>query len=100
MLRINVEKDNNKLKKITFIGHANYNNYGTDIVCASASATMLTTVNAILSISDDSIKLTEEKDKQTINVINHDELTEKLLINMLDCLKSIEKQYPKNIKIK
>lgn len=100
MLRINVEKDNSKFKKITFIGHANYSKYGTDIVCAAASATMLTTVNAILSISNNSIKLIEEKDKQTIKVIKQDDITEKLLINMLECLKSIEKQYPKNIKIK
>ena len=100
MLRINVEKIDNKFKSITFTGHANYRDYGNDIVCAAASATMLTSVNAILSISNDTIKLIEEKDKQTIKVIKQDEITEKLLNNMLDCLKSIEKQYPKNIKIK
>ena len=41
MIRINVNKENNQIKKITLEGHANYDEYGKDIVCAAVSATYL-----------------------------------------------------------
>jgi hypothetical protein len=100
MLRIKIIKEHNNIKKITFKGHANYSEYGTDIVCASASATMLCTVNAILSINSRSIEVIQTNDKQIINVLSNDEITIKLLNNMLKCLESLEEQYPKNIEIK
>ena len=35
-----------KPKDITITGHANYDTYGKDIVCAAVSATVICTVNA------------------------------------------------------
>lgn len=100
MLRIKIVKEANDIKKITFLGHANYDDYGKDIVCAAASATMLCTVNAIYSIDKDSIKVIQENNKQTINILKKDEITLKLIDNMIKCLKSLENQYPKNLEIK
>ena len=100
MLRIEITKDNNKIKKISFIGHANYNDYGKDIVCAATSATMLCTINAIMSIDKESIKVIQTKDKQIITILKDNEITIKLIDNMIRCLKSLENQYPKNIEIK
>lgn len=99
MLRINIIKKNNEITKIEFLGHTNYNDYGKDIVCAAASATMLCTANAIISFDNNAIKLIEEKDKQTIIVINNNDITKKLINNMVNCLRSLEKDYPKNIEI-
>ena len=39
MIKVKVEKD-----KITITGHANYAEYGSDIVCASVSATIMTSI--------------------------------------------------------
>lgn len=100
MVRINVIKPNDNIKKITFKGHANYSDYGKDIVCAAVSSTMLCTVNAILSINKNTIEVVEEKDSFVINIIRDDDIVNKLLENMIRCLKSLEKQYPKNIEIK
>ena len=100
MLRIKVIKTNNKIKQITFKGHATYDEYGKDIVCAAASATFLCTANAILSINNKSISLTQTKDTNIIDIIDDDEITIKLIDNMLSCLKSLEQKYPKNIEIK
>lgn len=100
MIRINVIIKNDNYKQITFKGHADYNDYGKDIVCAATSATYLCTVNAILSINSDAIKVTQAENINIIDIIKNDEITKKLLDNMLECLKSIEKNYPKNIKIK
>jgi len=100
MIRIQVKKDNQKFKQITFKGHANYEERGKDIVCAAASATYGCTVNAILSLNSHTIQINSSEDIQIIDVLEYDEVTEKLLENMITCLKSIEKKYPKNIKIR
>ena len=100
MIRINVNKENNQIKKITLEGHANYDDYGKDIVCAAVSATYLCTVNAILSLNKNSIQVNNNKAKQEIIVNTYDEVTNTLLNNMINCLESLEKQYPKNINLR
>lgn len=99
MLRIEIVEKDNKIKQIKFLGHTNYDKYGSDIVCAAASATMLCTVNAIISIDNKAVEVIQEKDKQTINVLKNDKTTNILVNNMINCLKSLENDYPKNIKI-
>ena len=100
MVRIETIKENNKYTKITFKDHANYSEYGKDIVCAAISSTMLCTVNAIYLINEDSINVTKNDNDFTIEVTKYNDITNKLLENMMHCLESLEKQYPKNIKIK
>ncbi len=100
MIRIETNKKNDIYTKITFKGHANYDKYGKDIICAAVSSTMLCTVNAIYLINENSINTIEEDNKFTIEVIEDNEITNKLLENMYNCLKSLEQEYPKNIKIK
>ena len=100
MIRINVNKENNQIKKITLEGHANYDEYGKDIVCAAVSATYLCTVNAILSLNKNSIQVNNNKAKQEIIVNTYDDTTNTLLKNMINCLESLEKQYPKNINLR
>ena len=99
MIRINVSKKNNLINKITLKGHANYNEYGTDIVCAAVSATYLCTVNAILSLNKDYITVDSNENLQEITVIDNSDIVQILLNNMINCLKSLEKQYPKNINL-
>ena len=100
MIRINVDKENNQIKKIILEGHANYDEYGKDIVCAAVSATYLCTVNAILSLNKNSIQVNNNKAKQEIIVNTYDEVTNTLLNNMINCLESLEKQYPKIINLR
>lgn len=83
---------------IVISGHANYNECGKDIVCAAVSATALTTINAILSINKDSINVIEEG-KLVIEVKEHNDITDKLITNMIDELKELENDYSKYIKI-
>ena len=100
MIRININYQDNYIKQITLKGHANYNEYGTDIVCAAVSATYLCTINGILSLKDNSIEVLSEKDTQIVNILLIDDTTNKFLENMIRCLKSLEEKYPNNIKIK
>ena len=99
MIRIHVISKEKYLKEITIKGHALYDDYGKDIVCAAVSATYLCTVNAIFSLDENSITVEEEKDKKTISVNKQDQTINILLENMLNCLSSLAKQYPKNIKL-
>lgn len=94
MIKVEVSKD-----CISISGHANYEEYGKDIVCAAVSSTVLTTINGILSIDNNSIKVKEGNNLKII-IINHTNIVDKLLDNMIRCLKEIENKYEKNIKIK
>ena len=80
-------------------GHANYDDYGKDIVCAGVSTILTTTVNAILKFNDQAIELSQEKDI-VLTVLIEDEVTSKLLENMVELLYELEESYPKNITIR
>lgn len=99
MIRIFIKEKNNLIKQIKIKGHAGYDTYGKDIVCASVSSIYLCTVNACYKIDDKSILIEDKKDTQIINVNKDNQIISILLTNMIDCLISLEKQYPKNIKI-
>jgi len=94
MIKVKVEKD-----RISIKGHANYDDYGKDIVCASVSSIAICSVEAIAKFDENAIDTKEEQDKLEIIINKHDDTTNKLIDNMLTCLKEIEKQYPQNIKI-
>ncbi len=100
MIRVQVIWEDNNVKQITLKGHANYEEVGKDIVCAAVSATFLCTVNGILSIDEDSIRVTSIAQKQVVEVYTNDDIIQKLLCNMIWCLESLEKEYPKNIQIR
>lgn len=95
MVKVEILKEKN-IKEVWIKGHALYDDYGKDIVCASISSIVITTVNAILRIDKDAL-LTEEKPFHII-VKKENEIIENLLSNMIDLLKELEKDYPKNIK--
>ena len=99
MIRIKIVEKNNILQQIIIKGHADYEEYSKDIVCAAVSATYLCTVNAIFALKENSIEILEEKDKKTIIINEKDKVIITLLHNMIRCLESLEKQYPKNIKL-
>ena len=95
MIKISIKYEENKIKEVLIKGHALYDDYGKDIVCAAVSSIVITTVNAILSINKNSITFDESV---MIKVIKNDEITDKLLINMINLLKELEHDYPNNIK--
>jgi len=96
MLLVNIKKDNDIIESVVFKGHALYDDYGKDIVCASASSIYITTINAILSFDKDAISYNE---KNEVKNIKKDDITNKLLMNMVNMLKELEESYKKNIKI-
>ena len=94
MIKVEVTK-----KNISILGHANYDDYGKDIVCAAVSSITLCSVEAIASFDINAVDIKQSKDKLDIIINKEDNITQKLITNMLNCLKELEKKYPKNIEI-
>lgn len=90
---------NKKDKVISIKGHAMYSKHGTDIVCASVSSIMYTTVNAILRFSPSKINYQDDLGKITITILEEDEIINTLISNMMALFTELETDYPKNIKI-
>ena len=99
MINVKIEKENAKYKKITVLGHAMYDDYGKDIVCAAVSSIAITTVNGIISL-DESIDYEENSGLLKIRVLKDTEINEKLLNNLVNMLSELVSQYPKNIEIR
>lgn len=94
MIKVNITD-----KKITIKGHAGYDEYGRDIVCASASSIAITTINAILSFDSEAINYEQKKDELIINVLKNDKYTKTLLNNMISMFEELASQYEENIKV-
>lgn len=88
-----------KNKVIEISGHANYDEFGKDIVCASVSSVIMTTVNSIMNIDNSSISYVDDGNKIIIEKLNDNDIVDKLLDTMILILKDLEEQYKENIKV-
>lgn len=57
MVKITYFYKNNSIDEVTIVGHANYSQLGTDIVCASISAIVIGTLNALDEMESKTIKV-------------------------------------------
>ena len=92
---INIKKKKNV---ITISGHACYSDKD-DIVCASVSSIMYTSVNALLRFDRDSIDYLDDGNIVTIKVNKDDNITNTLIINMLSLMNELALKYKKHINI-
>lgn len=95
MIKVDLSKD----KIITVSGHSGYEERGKDIVCASVSSIVITTINGIIEIDNDAIDYSDLDNKIVIRIIKDDEIVNKLIKNMILLLESLEKDYKDYIKI-
>lgn len=88
-----------KDKNIVITGHANYADYGKDIVCASVSSIVITSINAALRIDKNALRYQEDLDKLTIDILSNDKNILLIIENMIAMLEELALTYKKNIKI-
>ena len=100
MIKVKIVKENSNYQKISILGHAMYEDYGKDIVCSAASSIATTTINGILTLDEGSLSYQVNKEGLIIENISTDEITQKLLGNMVNLLEQLEEQYPTNIEVK
>ena len=99
MIKVNIIKKNNIIESIHAKGHANYEEFGKDIVCASFSTMIITTINGILEIDKNAISYTDNNNLEIIN-IKKDNITNSLLNNLVNMIYELRDNYDKNIDIK
>ena len=98
MIKVSYIIKDNLIKEVKIKGHANYDEFGKDIVCASVSSIITTTINDILTIDKKAISYDDKEGNVSI-INNNNEIASKLLQVMINTLKELEQDYPKNIKI-
>ena len=99
MIKVNIKNKNDKVYEIVVKGHAGYDNYGKDIVCAAVSTMMITAINNIISL-DDSIDYVENDGLLKVTIKKETEMNQKILNNVIMMLEDLKTQYPKNIEIR
>lgn len=100
MIKVEVKAFNLTIDEVSIKGHAMYDDYGKDIVCAACSSIVTTTINGILKLDKNSLEYKQDKEGLIIKVINTNDTINTLLYNMIDLLKELESDYPTNISIK
>ncbi len=99
MIKVRVSQTKGKIQEISISGHALYDEYGNDIVCAAVSSTVITTVNGIMKYDSSLIDFEQNQDGLKIKVLKENPVSITFLKNMLDLLEELETQYTENIKI-
>lgn len=89
---------NEEFTNLKITGHANYAEYGEDIVCASVSSIVQTSINLAHEFNEN-IKYNDDGNTILIENNTNDEKVFKVLNNMIDMLIELERQYPKNINV-
>ena len=88
-----------KKNRIVITGHANFADYGRDIVCASASSIVITSINACLRFNKNSLVYEEDTDKLIIDIKDTSKSIKLIIDNMIFMLEELAQTYKKNIKI-
>ena len=100
MIKIKINKTNNKYSSIVVSGHSNYDEHGKDIVCAGVSAIVTGGINALAIEDKESISFRVDDGYVNIDVL--DTMNDKIQI-IIDViviqLKTIEESYKKHVKI-
>lgn len=99
MIKVILTKKDDNVNKVIINGHAGYDDFGKDIVCAAVSSTVITTINILLSLDNQSISYNDSRGL-TIEVLKNDMTTKKIINVLISNLYELEKAYPKNIQIK
>ena len=99
MVCVSIEKKEELIDNITISGHAEYDEKGKDIVCASVSSIVITTINGLLTLDSDSLEYIDEDGYIKIILKKHSDVIECLIQNMINLLTELETDYKKYIKI-
>ena len=98
MIRIQIE-NKEKPESIVIEGHAGYGVSGTDIVCASVSSILITTINAMLRVDEKSIRYDQKEAYVKLEIITHTDMIDLLMNNMISLLEELEQNYQKYVRI-
>ncbi|WP_100402220.1 ribosomal-processing cysteine protease Prp [Bacillus sp. FJAT-42315] len=107
MIQVNITKrPSGKISSFLMEGHAEFAEYGKDLVCAAATAVTFGGLNAILSLTEADLQIDQGKDGGFLRCIVPENLSESeqekvqlLFEGMVVSLQTIERDYSKHLKI-
>ena len=100
MIKIQINKTNNKYSSLIVSGHSNYDEHGKDIVCAGVSAIVTGGINALIIENKNSITYEVKDGYVNIDVLNIENNNIQLIMDVVIIqLKTIEESYKKYVKI-
>ena len=100
MIKIKVDYKENFISSFKVSGHANYDEYGKDIVCSSVSSIVITSINLALKLKDNAVSVKQSSGLIDAKVLVFDDVINKVFVNMIDMLQELENDYKDNIKIR
>ena len=97
MIQILISKHNNEYSRLEAFDHAEYDDYGKDIVCSAVSVLIINTANSLEKFTDDLILAETHEDGTTEILLNeHPSKEAALLLDSLVLgLEGIQNQYGK-----
>ena len=100
MIKIQINKTNNKYSSLLVSGHSNYDEHGKDIVCAGVSAVVTGGLNALIIENKNKISYRVNDGYVNVDVLDIDDDKLQLIMDVIVVqLKTIEESYKKYIKI-
>ena len=92
---------NNQIDSFKIIGHADYAEYGYDIVCSGITTAVFTSLGLIRRyLNENEFDYQELDGTINLKLLNTNQIVNDIIENLIEVLKNIERQYPKNLKIK
>lgn len=99
MIKVSIKECNHKIDSITVAGHSGYAEAGADIVCASVSTLVITSVNMMIRIDKESVSYEVRDGFINVDVKKHSQVIDTVIENMIDLLEELANDYKKYIKI-
>lgn len=100
MIKIQINKTNNKYSSLIVSGHSNYDEHGKDIVCAGVSAIVTGGLNALIIENKKKISYRVEDGYVNVDVLDIEDDKLQLIMDVIVVqLKTIEESYKKYVKI-
>jgi len=99
MIKVSTYSKNNVTSKVVIDGHSGYAESGYDIVCASVSSIVTTSINMIVRLDEKAISYEAKSGFIKIEISKHTEVIDIVIENMMSLLEELAISYPKNIKI-
>lgn len=92
---------NNQIQSFKIIGHADYAEYGYDIVCSGITTAVFTSLGLIKRyLNENEYDYKELNGTIAFSFKATNQIVNDIIENLIEVLKNIERQYPKNLKIK
>ncbi len=96
MLKVVIEKKNNRYGRLSCLGHAGFAKRGDDIVCAAASILIINTLNSMEKLAGARFEVMENQKAGQIEAVFPEDLNEgaQLLLDSMEMgLSEISRQY-------